>query len=631
MSIAHVVVCQDDAADKTGLLLPDCSYELGAEAMILRDHGTIAVNNDYSLRLDRQLTIKFFKERKLDKILSDIVFYPSPSLTSYYKLTVTIVDLDQTTKGLLPKDITPKITSTHLELAGIRIKKGSLLKVSYAVNFPYDAKIPNWRFQSVYPIDFTDLKVSIPEVVNLETSLEGHYQPDVANTTDATRQVRINNQNLTIKVTENYYQFNQVPGHKSEPFSDNSPGELEHLKLRMISVGKGNDIKTDFAEKQVGKIIETLSFKPDFLLRLSPEFSVKADYDRLIKSVTNPEEKIARIYDLVRRHLTWDRVDSLSSRQLPKIWADKKGNSTELNLTLVKLLQVYGFDAAPLLVSTRANGRIDTTDVAITDFDKIVTHVRLGDKSITLDATAKYCDYPMMPSAILNTTGLRLSMDKNRWVKVCDNKTYYKNNVVLLGHLLGDTSFMTNVYVNSTGYAKAEHIEIYERDSLKGIRSYFEHGNKKLNLKHFIVANEYVDTLPLAQEFDIRMRLVNDNNLCGVTPTAFSVPDTVFTIGEDRRSSINFGYRQQYDLVSEYSISDRYEVYVLPNNIQLSAVNGSVHFEREFHNSTTGFSLRQSLLIDKSYFNETEAAELAKFLKKIENLLRQQVILKKLI
>jgi hypothetical protein len=54
-----------------------------------------------------------------------------------------------------------------------------------------------------------------------------------------------------------------------------------------------------------------------------------------------------------------------------------------------------------------------------------------------------------------------------------------------------------------------------------------------------------------------------------------------------------------------------------------------VRYEREFHPAGTNFSLRQSLVIDKSYFTKAEAIELARFLKKVASLNTQQVMLKK--
>lgn len=621
--------CQDEALDRRGLLMNVCNYEPDAEALILSDRGELSVSNDYSIRMDRTLTIKFFREQKLDKKISDIVFYPCASLARYTRLSISTVDIDQTTKAAVTREVARPATA-HLEQTNVRIRRGMLLKVSYSITLPYDEKLPAWRFQAVYPTEHTEFRMNMPEAVNMQAVLAGTFTLDINNTRETARQMHLNGEMQPAKVRETEYQFNQLPSWRGEAYSGNSATDMEHLSMYISSVSTGGDVKKGLGARQVNKIVEELSVRADYLPRLSAELPIKSDYDKRIRSLTNEQEKLARIYDLVRRQLTWDGRDSLSARPLAKVWLEKKGNSTEINLALIRLLTEYGYEATPLLVSTREHGRVDTMATALADFDRTVAHVRMGDSAVILDATARYYEYPMIPASLLNSWGLLVSTDPHRWVYIQDKKTSYRNNVILLGHLTGDSSYLTNVYVNSTGYAKAEHVTIYERDSLRGIRDYFERGNKALRMKHFIVANEWVDTLPLAQEFDIRIPPVKNDNLYGIIPTPFAVPDTLFTLGSERKSPVNFGYRQQYDLVSEFSFPERYEIYLLPNNVQISAVNGNVHFEREFHNSTTNFSLKQSLVIDKTYFTVPEALELAKFLRKIENLQKQQVVLKRL-
>ena len=540
------------------------------------------------------------------------------------------LEMDPTTKSLIPHEYTNRINSTHIDQLGIKVKEGELLEVSYSINFPYDEKIVNWRFQSQYPTEFSSVKLSIPEVMKMKEILEGNFDEELQRSNETTRSVRLNNQTQTLTVSEHYYQFNQMPSAMPEPFADHSRYQLMHLHMHIDSVTIGTEVKKGFVEGQMERIVEALSTRADFLLRLGPALDIKSEYDHRIKSVSDREERLARIYDLVRRHITWDRVDSLATgHPLSKVWNDKKGNSTEINLVLVKLLQTYGYDAMPLILSTHTNGPVDTDEVALADFNRTVAYVRFDNRGIVLDATGRYYDYPTIPVSILNTRGILISMDKNRWVEVKDTGSVYKNTVTLLGHLSGDSSFITNVYVNSYAYAKPEHVDILETDSLKGLRRYFERGNKKIQLKHFIAANEWVDTLPLAQEFDIRVPLVKNDNLAGVVPTWFSIPDTLFTITEDRKCDVNFGYRQEYDLVSDFTFPENYEIYLLPNNVQLTALNGSVQFEREYHPGETDFSLRQTLRIGKSHLTKAEGVELAKFLKKINNLNSQQVVLKK--
>ena len=276
-------ICQDDASQKAGLLLTKCPFDSTAEIMILKDEAELSVNNDFSLRLDRHVTFKFFKEKKIDKLLAEAIFYPTPVFEKYYRITLHTVELDPTTMSLIPRDYSSRVTSTHLDQMSIKVKNGALLEVSYSINYPYDEKIPDWRFQSVYPTEMSSLRILVPEVFNLKENLEGGFNPELNRIAESTKPFRLNNQTQTQKVSERFYQFNQLPSAVAEPFADQSRGQLERMHFHVISIVKAGDIKSEFAEGQVQHIIENLSTRADFLLRLSSTFEIKSDYDKRIR------------------------------------------------------------------------------------------------------------------------------------------------------------------------------------------------------------------------------------------------------------------------------------------------------------------------------------------------------------
>ena len=620
---------QDYEFRKAGLLLERCSFEPVAQIMILKDEAEFSVNSDLSLHLERHVTFKFFKEKIVDRQLAESIFYPTSHLDKYTKLCFQTIEFDPNSMNLLTHDFSSHITSTHIEQLAIKVPRGGLLEVSYSMNFRYDDKIPDWHFQSTYPTEASSIRIQTPEIVKLTETIKADSLPAVRDSSISFKSLHLSSTPDPIKVTEHYYRFNHLSSMGLEPFSEYLYSELARMHIEVISVTKDGHNYKDFATGRAQRIIDTLSGRNDFLLRLEPALDIQSDYDHRIRAISKPKEKLAKIYDLVRRHIVWDRVDSLSARPLSVVWKTKRGNSTEINLILVKLLQDYGFEAVPLIASTHSHGPIDRGEVSLGDFNRTLVYVQLEDRSRVLDASGRYYDYPMIPASILNTRALLISNTKDHWIDVYDSAGLYRNSVTLLGHLSGDSSFLTNVYVNSYGYAKPEHVEILEYDSLKGLRKYFENGNNKLRIKHFIAANEYIDTLPLAQEFDIRIPVNKHEDMRGVVTTWFSIPDTLFTITESRRCDINFGYRQRYDLVSEFTYPENYEISRIPENVQLTAVHGSVRFDREYHPGSTNFSLKQSLIIDKTYFSKSEAIELAKFLKKIYDLNKQEVILKK--
>lgn len=618
---------QDNAFGRAGLMLDSCPFYPSAAAMVLLDEGTIKMNGSSGFVAGRHLCIRFFKDTKPDSVLADLIFYPSAQFSNYRQFSARLLTLDPGNKTVLAKDLSPRFGSTNIRRLNLPLKAASLLDITYTLELPFEGKLPDWRFQSLLPVEKATLQLALPDNVTLGRVLRGSFAPENIDSSAHALQAAFS-EGRQLRQFE--YRFAQLPPALPEPFAPAIKDCLERLQLHLVSVVKGTDTLKDFAALQARLVFEAYSSRPDFMLRLAAPFNVPADYDRRIRSITDPLEKAARIYDLVRRHCLWSGQDTIAApHTLTAVWKQKSGNSTEMNLLLVRLLQEYGFDASPLLVSTRSNGRIDTNAIAPGDFNRCLAHLWLDRRSVTLDATCRECAFPGLGPEVLNGWGLLISMDPERWLWVEDTAAVYKQSVILLGYLLGDSAFQTNAYVNSAGAAKNEQAALLGRDSLNGLKRSFAQRCRPWKLRHFVVANEYVDSLPLAQEFDLHLPLRFKDNLASLCPTLFALPDTLLELPEQRRADLCFAYRQQYDLISDFSFPGNYDIYLLPADMNLSALNGNAVFQRSFHAGGTNFSLRQSLVIDACAFSAAEAEELSRFLKKVAALNAQQVVLRR--
>ncbi|MFN8309703.1 MAG: hypothetical protein U0T73_07060 [Chitinophagales bacterium] len=623
---------QNDAQLRQALLAEREAADSGAAIVVMEDDGYISVNNDYSIKYDRFVVLRFFEDVSLNRTLWQQLFYMGSAAENFYGIKAEDCELDATSKETVKRDATPRFVNGFNDANPSKFRKGHVLVLQYSVNFAFDEKIPSWRFQSFYPVRQSKLELRIPEIMELRQQLQSSFMAEEDVKTENVQSIRLSNQNQSLKVRTRVLRFSNLPALKSEAFADQSADAYAHLKFALLWLKKDGFVRSDFSERIGDKIVERLSVHPAFMGRLFPDFELKSDYHHRIISIEDSLFKLARIYDLVRRHCTFNGNDSVfSSKSLNKLWSEKKGNASDINLLLIKLLQTYGFEARPLLVATRNFATVDTLNFSLDDFNRTVACVTFRNRNWILDATIHSLDFPNVNPAILNTYGMLIDMDENRWVRISDTSQRYRNETILLGHLSGDSLFKTNVYVNSFGYAKMEHVDCLERDSVKGlIKKYFSKDSKKLRFRHFIVANEYMDTLPLAQEFDIQLRYDKTDNLLSVMPTLYFAADTLLHISEGRTLPVNFGYMQEYSLVSQFSFPSNYEVFLMPNNLAFNAFDGQLFFQREFHKTDEGFSQRIQLRFDKSYFTVAESNELIRFLKKVGPLLGQQVLLKRL-
>jgi hypothetical protein len=456
--------------------------------------------------------------------------------------------------------------------------------------------------------------------------------PDINKQLTAKGSFRVNGMEQKVAYTEKQITYSQLPALKEQSFIPNIYDYSPKVSFRITNLkrfpaqDKAEQIKGDFGQSVVEEVLKHKGGMP----RLLSKFEVPKAYDYRLKAIAKPEEKIGKIFDLVRRNFRWNKVDSLfidSKKTFDGLWNERKCTGSEINLTLVKVLMNYGFEAYPMLVSTRNHGRIDQEFAAISDFNRIIAVVYFHDKVIPLDATQTFGDYPMLSFDVLNTWGLSLALTPERWIYLEDTHNKYNNSSLLLGTLLNDAVFRTNAYVNSFCFAKAQSVAAIETDSIKKfVKNTFR---SPYTIKHFIVANEYIDSLPLAQEFDVEIPVTKDNDLREVNVTFNQFPDSLKSIAENRIYPLDFGYLQEYELKGEFSFPQDYQVYLLPNQVNLSILNGDVKYSRVYHGTAQSFSYVSSLVFKKSFFSVAEAKEIGALMKKINNYQLQNVIVRK--
>ena len=68
-------------------------------------------------------------------------------------------------------------------------------------------------------------------------------------------------------------------------------------------------------------------------------------------------ERIAAVFNYVKSNVKWNDFKGYSCNDgVKKAYKDKVGNTAEINLMLTAMLRFAGFNANPVLVSTRDNG-----------------------------------------------------------------------------------------------------------------------------------------------------------------------------------------------------------------------------------------------------------------------------------
>jgi hypothetical protein len=136
-------------------------------------------------------------------------------------------------------------------------------------------------------------------------------------------------------------------------------------------------------------------------------------------SVLSEEERMKALYEYVR-----DNIETTSSGELypekkpAQVVKESKGSRVEKNLLLVNLLNIAGFKAYPVLISTRNHGRVWKNTPRLSQFNHVLAYARSGLNTYVMDTQDKYCPFKVLPTRNLVENGLLIDDGEGKFVRV---------------------------------------------------------------------------------------------------------------------------------------------------------------------------------------------------------------------
>ncbi|UPT69504.1 MAG: transglutaminase-like domain-containing protein [Flavobacterium sp. JAD_PAG50586_2] len=250
--------------------------------------------------------------------------------------------------------------------------------------------------QEAIPIDDIELKVEHSDRYYYSKSVTGYFTPQMT-------EEKFNDINSNFIQNRFIYKLKNVPAFKDEGFVNNVDNYRSRVRYELASVknnlGVTENISTDW-ETVVKKVYENEYFGDE--LKRTGYF--EKDIDVILNGITNEEQKINVIFDYVKSKMTWnDEYGFTCDDGVRKAYMAKKGNVAEINLMLTAMLRYAGFDASPILMSTRSYGL--TFFPSLTAFNYVISGIESNGKIILLDATNKNALPDVLPIRDLNWFG----------------------------------------------------------------------------------------------------------------------------------------------------------------------------------------------------------------------------------
>lgn len=607
--------------DTADLRLTTCDFEKDANAMVLFDRAKVNFSFMGTLVMERHKRIKILNDKGKEQGSIRLEYDNVYGVEHIYNVEAQTINLENN-KIVITK-IDPKLfyfqhtdkRKDELVFSFPNVKAGSVIEFRYGFVRNIASNFPAWYFQSDIPSRYSEFDAYFDPRLKF-TAATKISKPFAKDTTAPYGHIWV---------------VKDITSAKEEPFMRAKGDALESISLSLNEV-EGVDGKTIHLNDTWGTVGRKLASEKDYYKGLDQRLGDEDDLIKQAIALKTDDEKIAFLYNKVKTAMSWNGYEHWATKDgIKSAWKKKSGNSAEVNAILYHLLRKSGIKAYPMLVSTRENGLLLPDFVDIFQINSLVAYVPVDStKYYVLDATNKFETYNQVPFNLLNSYGLCLDKEKDKYDMVfLKTNAPSKEVIIITGEISADAKMHGNADIVSYGYNRTGKLEILKNIDEKKYEEFLTEEDNNLKLSNLKSENLEIDTLPLQQSFNFTYELNNTDNYLLFSPNIFTTLHINPFLSEGRTSAIDFGYANSHVIIGTYRIPSGYKVESLPKDANIIIADKSIRFKRILAQDGGSIQLKYEISISRTKFLRSEYSDLHEFYKKMYDLLNEQIVLKK--
>jgi hypothetical protein len=576
-----------------------------AEAVILSDIGKLDGN---SLKFNRHIRIKVLKKSGLG--WGNWTFN-TPS-KSDFKLAVFNLQNNEIVKekiestSIYKEEIIKEFEVYKVFAPSVRV--GSIIDISYwHMGPPIE-----WRFQERIPVVYSELTLEQTDRINFSKTFFGLEAVET--------------------VTPYKWRSQNMRAFKTEPYLNNYINYITKFAIQLESISfPGFYLAYSTSWR---KIIDNLFLIETFGGVLNGSGFLN-DAAKQIKAKNLPVDKaIEEAHAYVQKNIKWNGNKSLFATTSFKrnFTENHSGNSAEVNLALIVLLNKIGINTLPVALSTRDNGLLVEFSPAFNKLNYVVAYVDHENTSLFLDATSEYNVPGILPEHCLNGRGLLIKKENEQWF-------------TLAGKYKGSKSQYTDLTIQKDGEATATISRNYSGYSFLN----WAEDLKTTNADAEIVKNKLQKEYPNVKIENLEINLENKGSLNGREVLKANVSEQLIDAGDEylfnpfvlfeysenpfkaetRRNPVDLAYPRDIKSTVTVRIPNEFVVKKIPSSVKFTTADGSANFTF-LSNATSGkLEFMVQIKLNKYIFTEDEYLELRQFFSKVIEVMNTPVTFSK--
>jgi hypothetical protein len=627
--------------DMADLLMTDCDFDKGADAVVLIDYGntyyargTVGYST-FKTVYERRRRIKILKEKGIAQADVSIRYYVNNNEERVLKLKAFTYNIDesgkiQTTEVKKSSIYSKKIDGSHaaMIIAFPEVKVGSIIEYSYSIESE-TINLNDWYFQGRIPVKYSEYQLKVPQIFRFSV------QPSVVDPIEDKHEVidesiSMDEGFMETKSLKSNYIMRNLPGIKNEPFMGSPMDYMQRINFQLTQIYY-SDSRVEDISLRWSNVIKDLMKRDDFGVQLEKTVSAANSFVEEAKQIADAEIRMRFIYNRLRKSLTWNDEEKYvyTDNGIGKTWDNKTGNVADINLLLINMLNAAGVKATPIFFSTRDHGLVAPHYPFINQFNTVMAFVAIKDRTFVLDATNKMINYKLVPEKIANTNGFIVEGENGKWKDILSGKYKYKVMTAVQGEIDATGIMKGSALVNCYDYARVQRCEEWADNKENFKNDHFVKSYPSLHIEDIMINNLDADSLPLEQKIKFSSTLSSSGEYRYFSVNLFSGLEKNPFIADNRMSDIDFGVHQEYTIFGNFTIPPDYIFDGLPENFSMSTSDNGIVFNRSVQVETNLLNIRITAEFKRSFYPAGSYAEFKEFYKKLFDKLNEQVVIKK--
>ena len=603
-----------------------------AEAIVLHEYGKARI--EYN-SIKKQLALRYFYHTKMLIKSKDGQDYANFSVALYKEKNRSDKEIIEGIKGttynlledgsiekteLNKKDILTEKSSDTREITKIalpNVKEGSIIELRYSTESPYLYNLESWQFQNFIPKLHSEFVTEIPEICVYNVNMNGYVKLDKR--TELPYDTKIVSSIGDIRGYQTTYVATNIPAFVQEDYMTAAKNFMGKLTFELASFSIPFGESYNFSKSWVD-VAKQLNNSSDFGRELNRSNLFKTVLTTLVTADMSQHTKAKKIYDYIKTQIKWNKSYGLYSENgVKKALELKQGNTADINFALINALREADIEANPVIISTRDNGVPSLYNATISDFNYVITHVKIDSQQFLLDASDLYSPYGQIPLRCINYQGLLLTKDGYNWVPL---KSDYISRVSYefhgdldeQGNLTGEWRTLRNGYA-----ANIKRDEIKTFNSMEEYTESVEESTTNYKILEHMVYNldDPYQLLTEIQKIQVNnFASKNGKDLKFIPFISGRTTKNPFNLDE-RSYPIDLGSNIEETFLLNINLPKNLKVNNKPKNISMSLPNRDARYIYIIKEENDKLIIQVSLSLNKPMFVPDEYLHLKEFFSQI--------------